>query len=673
VSFALAACSASSGTNANANGVTENGGAGAGARSGSGAAGTGSGGFYSASGTGGSGFLRVDAGAPPKRPDPATGGVAGTTGAGGMPVVPPPMDQPIAVNECPGSLDAATAQSLMSASGASGARLLYPYDGTVFPIGLAAPTLQWSQSGTADAVYVHMKSSLFDYKGCSGQNPLLRLPIPDSAWGSAQAQSKGAVDPLSVEVTIKSGNSVLGPVKFQLVFALGKLKGDVFYNTYTSPQANNNGAVLKLKLGAASPQVLLTDTGVTPFGPCWSCHSLSANGGFLVAQHHQYPGGPYSSASFDLVANPGLSPPPLFQQPSAMGEMGLGAVYPDGSKVLTMGSPGDSTLNPIFPSAPGNVPAMIGPKTTALLDGRTGANLPIKGWNVQYAKMPSFSPDGTLVAFNWHEDSNGHSLAVANFDTTTNTMSGVRVIYKNATLYPGWPFITPDNQEVVFALGSTDDYVSAIPSRIGIAASDLWTVDIATQKARPLDRANGYLKDGMPTYLATAGRDEHLEFYPTLSPIAAGGYFWVFFTSRRTYGNTINDVTNPLGVTDVITKKIWVSAYNIRTGDIIQDPSNPPFYLPGQEQAAGNIRAFAALEPCHQEGDTCETGVDCCKGHCYMSHCGEPPPPPPSPPGQPPPPPACSKIDEQCATAADCCDPAAKCLRYFCGIPAPVR
>jgi hypothetical protein len=157
-----------------------------------------------------------------------------------------------------------------------------------------------------------------------------------------------------------------------------------------------------------------------------------------------------------------------------------------------------------------------------------------------------------------------------------------------------------------------------------------------------------------------------------MSPIAAGGYFWVFFTSRRTYGNIVNDATN-LGVTDAVTKKIWVSAYNIRTGDIIGDPSSPPFYLPGQEVAAGNIRAFAALEPCREEGASCETGVDCCKGHCYMGKCGPPPPPPPPPPGEPPPPPRCSNIDETCVTAADCCDKAAKCLRSFCGIPAPPR
>jgi hypothetical protein len=507
----------------------------------------------------------------------------------------------LVIDECPGSLDAATVQSLQGATGSSGAQLLYPYDGTVFPLGLAEPTIQWSQSGTADAVYLHLKSARFEYKGCFGANALLQLPMPTTAWAAAQQRSQGATDPLTVELTIQSGGTLIGPIKQELIFALGTLKGDLFYDTYTSPQAGNNGAVMKLKLGDAKPRVLLTDTGVAPIGPCWSCHSHSANGGMLVAQHQAYPTGPYSSASFDLAANPGLNPPPKTTIQSSRAEMGLGAVYPDGTKVLTMGSPGNSStasVNPFFPDAPGNVPAMLGVKESMLLDTATGATIPVSGWSVQYAKMPSFSPDGSKVVFNWHEDSNGHSLAVADFDTKTNTMSNVAVIYKHDTLYPGWPWITPDNREVVFVLGNAADYVSATPDRPQTAASDLWTVDIATKTARPLNRANGYTTSGAPTYLPVPGRDEHLEFFPSMSPVAAGGYFWVFFMSRRTYGNILTDQTTTLhSVDDSVTKKIWASAFDIRSGSLIADPSHPPFYVPGQEAPSGNYRPTFAPSP----------------------------------------------------------------------------
>jgi hypothetical protein len=465
---------------------------------------------------------------------------------------------------------------------------------------------------------------------------------------------------------------VLGPLRADWYIAQGKLQGQLFYNTYTSPQANNNGAVMRLHLGAAQPEVLLTQPGIPPLGPCWSCHSLGAQGTMLVAQSHLYPGGPFLSASFDLLANPGLQPPTLAQPVDF--EMGLGAVYPDGSKVLTMGSPAVSNESLFFPYGRGNIPAMIGPRDSALLDTRTGNRITVNGWNVRYAKMPSFSPDGSRVAFNWHDTGNGHSLGVAEFDTSTNTMSNTREIFRHDTLFPGWPFLTPDNKAVIFVLGNPDDYVSSIPfgraDRPIMASSELWIFDIDTKEARPLARANGYPQAGAATYLPRAGRDEHLEFFPTISPVGSGGYFWLFFTSRRTYGSTITQPSE-----DPITKKIWVSAINIRppgTGPIA-DPSYPAFYLPGQEAAAGNIRAFAALEPCRQDGDACETGIDCCNGQCNDGRCGPPLPPPPTCTEAPPQPPPCRNLDERCNVKADCCNERAECIGHYCTIIEPPR
>jgi hypothetical protein len=624
------------------------------------------GGYYNAAGN--AGFPTFGAGgamASSAGGAPSAGGDTGSTTDSG---VPPGQKTPVTINENPGNLDPGTQQQLQG-GGSSGAQILYPYDGTVFPVGLLPPTIQWQQSGGADAVYLHIKGKWFEYQGFFGSSANLQLTIPANAWKTAGEQSDGAVDPYSVEITIKSGASIIGPVKETLIFAQGKLKGQLFYNTYTSAKAGDNGAVMRLVLGAAQPDVFLTDTGVVPFGPCWSCHSLSANGAMLVAQHHQYPGGPYWSSSFDLVANPQLKPPALATlQGTNVDEMGLGAVYPDGSKVLTMGSPSSTSGQLLFPDGQYNVPAMLGPMPSHLLDTRTGTALPVNGWTVQYAMMPSFSPDGSKVVFNWFEDSQGHSLAVADFDTNTNTFSNIHVVYKNPNLWPGWPWITPDNKEVVFVLGNADDFVSAYPSRPIPASSDLWTVDIANPngQARQLARANGYKTNGGPTYLPQPNRDEHVSYFPTMSPIAAGGYFWVFFTSRRTYGNTI---TQP--VDQAITKKIWVTAYNIRTGDVIADPSNPPFYLPGQEDVSGNIRAFAALEPCHADGASCETGVDCCGQHCYQGKCQLPPPPPPPKPHEPPPPPPCSQLDEGCNADADCCDSSAVCISHYCSLIAP--
>jgi hypothetical protein len=540
-------------------------------------------------------------------------------------------------------------------AGSGTLRFLYPYDGTIFPLGLAAPEIMWEESAASFAVRLHMKSSLFEYTGYFGPPAAPRVAIPQTAWTTAGAQSLGAADPLAVDLTVQTTSGVLGPIQLSVSFARGVLPGSLLYNTYTSPQASNNGAVMRLHLGDSSPEVLKTDTGVAPFGPCWSCHSVSANGSKMVADHHFYPSGPYSSSGFDLSQNPDPSPPAAFTLSSP--ELGFGAVTPDGSKVLTSGTPGDTSGGFVFPYAPGNVAGMFGPQTSVLIDAETGTTLPIFGWSVQYAKMPSFSPDGSLLAFNWHEDSSGHSLAVADFDASTNTVSNVRVVFTHATLYPGWPSITPDNREVVFALGDASDYVSSFPDRLPLAASELWTVDIATHAARPLTRANG-----TAATLPQPGRDEQLSFYPAQSPVAIGGYFWVFFMSRRTYGNRITQIPD-----DAPTKKIWVSAYAIRDGAPIQDPSFPPFMLPGQELSAGNHRPTHALDPCTGDGTACSTGMTCCSGQCLDQTCGT------RPSG------ACAPVDNRCATSADCCTGANNgahgepldCIAGWCASTAP--
>jgi hypothetical protein len=232
--------------------------------------------------------------------------------------------------------------------------LLYPYDKTIFPVGLLAPVFQWDAVGGTDATIVHMKSGYFEYEGCFGPSATPSVQVPAEVWKQAGVQAQGSSDPLNVEITASSGGTVQGPMKVSLLFAPGKLKGDLFYNTYTSPQANGNGAVMRLHLGASTPDFFLTDTtGTLPLGPCWSCHSLSANGAMLVAQHHQYPSGPYTSASFDLSATPLMSPPPKTQIQGTTAEMGLGAVYPDGSKVLTTGSPGFASAVGIRRTCPG--------------------------------------------------------------------------------------------------------------------------------------------------------------------------------------------------------------------------------------------------------------------------------------------------------------------------------
>ena len=76
---------------------------------------------------------------------------------------------------------------------------LYPYDGTVWPLGLLPPLLQWTQGAApAEAVYIHLTSDHYEYKGYFGRpqalpagSPLVRHPIPQDVWKGRDLVERG--------------------------------------------------------------------------------------------------------------------------------------------------------------------------------------------------------------------------------------------------------------------------------------------------------------------------------------------------------------------------------------------------------------------------------------------------------------------------------------------------
>ena len=165
-------------------------------------------------------------------------------------------------------------------------------------------------------------------------------------------------------------------------------------------------------------------------------------------------------------------------------------------------------------------------------------------------------------------------------------------------------------------------------------------------------------------YLPTAGNhpdDTIVNYMPTVNPVASGGYYWVVFTSRRLYGNLLTGDrdTGPQ-------KKLWVAAIDINA-PAGSDPSHPAFYLPGQELGAGNSRGFWVVDPCKQNGSSCETGDECCNGFCRAPGDGGALVCQDKPPGT-----TCVQEFEKCTVNADCCDANFQCIAGKCTRPEPI-
>src|SRR4029077_10979376 len=116
----------------------------------------------------------------------------------------------------------------------------------------------------------------------------------------------------------------------------------------------------------------------------------------------------------------------------------------------------------------------------------------------------------------------------------------------------------------------------------GQAYANIKLVDVATKTVTPLDALNGV--KGNSTYLPYGMAETNMNYEPTLLPIAVGGYYWVVFTTRRCYGNTLTPTLDPDPFVYQTSrrKKLWMAAIDINAKPGV-DPSHPPIYLPGQD------------------------------------------------------------------------------------------
>jgi hypothetical protein len=510
-----------------------------------------------------------------------------------------------------GNLDGSTKGQLEGGGSADpGFQFSYPYDKTVFPRGLVPPQLQFTGGGL-DALYVHITAPALDYKGYFGASAPARARMSQAMWLAVTLAAR-ANDQVKVEVTKKSGSVVTGPIAQTWTIAQGSLRGTIYYETYDSQLAGGAGSVgiMKIAPGATQPTVLRQGCGNV-------CHAASADGSTLVSATNLG-----ASASFDLQNN--AAPIKKVNNDAFT----FAGIYPDGSFVVS------ATHYRTWSSTP-----------SRLFDTQTGAMIPNESWDgvVQHGGTPAFSPDGKWIAFNDMDVGNGHLLSVMAYDHATKVFSQPSEIAFDGDNTLAWPAFTPDSKVIVFHAGTSTSFETN-----NHAFGDLYSSDIVTAGKLRLDALNGY--DASGTYLPAG--DPRRNFAPTVLPVAVGGYFWVVFTSHRSYGNTLPSLDN-----NGTNGKLWVAAYDMNAAPG-KDPSHPAFLLEGQELEANNLRGFWVLEPCKGDGIDCESGEQCCGGFCREQDGG---PPQCSSTTQ-----ECSHEFEKCEESSDCCERDHLCINGFC-------
>jgi hypothetical protein len=559
--------------------------------------------------------------------------------------------------------------------------LVYPYDQTVFPLGLLAPVAEF---GTGPAGAVDFKVSLdttdfhWDGFGSAGSAASAgadgaQAAIPQSAWDAALQTAALVNPPPKVTLSLVSavGGVAYGPAQSQLVVANGKLTGVIYFESYSSDTIppDNIGATSDFGLWAVKPGLTAPPSHLQ--AGCVICHSVAASGNTLTNGTDDNSIGS-STGLFQVETDGGylqLATPPTALPTTGGGGgpddsrgMGWSTVSPDGTVVLrSVGDfwGGQTLLGWATPSEPLMSAGALAPLSTSIT---------INGGF--YMFVPQYSVDGQHLVYVNATNPAGvgsvgtpeYSIGMVDVATAlldggaddagfgTVTLTNPRTLYDSTTSDAGGanaatkvPTFLPDSQSVVF-----EETLAPAYATFNYMLPDYGGVDgeLATLQGTS---GGSYVRVALAN--ANAGHDPKaptVNYEPKPLPVSVGGYYWVVFASLRQ--DAYPNVTSP--------KKLWVAAITPGTTPGI-DPSHPPFTLVNQAIVANqqSQRAFWALAPCLGVGASCATGSDCCNGSCIPESSTDP-----SSPLEclPPATAACVPLGGQCAAGQnqDCCNAA---------------
>ncbi|HXX69831.1 MAG TPA: hypothetical protein VEK07_21805 [Polyangiaceae bacterium] len=581
---------------------------------------------------------------------------------------------------------------------------LYPYDGTVWPLGLTSPLVMWNAPQTGDVYWLHYAEQNYTvdaYYTLASLPAQLRLDQTDWDRLTASNNAANAPDPLTFVVSRwdQTTGAAYTTATETWTVAPQSLSGAIYYWTASqqSAQAARVGHISKFQPGTgATPQPLNN-------GICMGCHAVNAQGTILVAdvddglENERSAGtlppdagvpsvAPYGNwsgtrawASFDITQP---SSPLLYQSNKFGADV---ALTPDG-KYLVFGGPTNQ---------PGSKYISLGDPLTGQVIATSGLDEVTLDPNETNLEMPAFSPDGTMLAV----------VQSDNAGDTDNVLPGqpevISYLEFNEAGDAGGPAFEPVLHDIVagsspaFATtGGGLGYPSFTPDSKAVAFhAGTWSTGCATGCLDPdVDDGDLFIATidgGAPIRLAAADdppdpNDGFSSVEPTFNPVVRGGYSWVVFTSMRNWGNQPwpDDGSIPPDAGPDMhvngKRRLWVAAVDTNLG--ATDPSHPAIYLEGQEDTP-NMRGFWTLASCiatpggsgasggadsgadddassADGGAQCTDGFQCCSGFCEQGVCVDVNTI------------SCVGLGASCASASDCCNPAiVSCLGGTCSVP----
>jgi len=530
------------------------------------------------------------------------------------------------------ALNGVTATAPNDPSNTSG-KLLYPYDATVFPLGLSTPTLQWTGTTASNVYRLHYEEKNYSFDGYYPSSLVAaKMQLAQAKWDQITASNDAATapDPLNFKLYRYDGTNAYLDASEAWTMAPASVNGAIYYWS-----TSNGGGLTRIQPGAGSVPTAIDN------GKCMGCHGVSSDGTTLVASVETGESTYRSWVSYNLTS--GATPATRNKDSNMYG--GNIAVNHNGKYIVFGGKEG----SPPTPSTSG---LHLGDPTTGLEVTGSGVDAwPMStAWTSYEYLDPAFSPSGTKLATVLADNSLGSwvksELFVADFNETAHAFTGLKSLlrYDNALFTSaqwaiGYPSMTPDDNFIAFHVadhgaGCFNDPQGNNCNAATHSISSLYMISAAGGTPIKLNNLND----------SSLNTNDHNEsFEPTFNPVERGGYYWVVFSSERTWGNQ----HTTYGTSG--DKRLWVAAIDKTIGTI--DPSHPPFYLEGQVANTTNMRGFWALAACTATGATgpdggaaCVSGFECCSGFCDSGKCVDVTQV------------ACKALGGSCTQASDCCN-----------------
>jgi hypothetical protein len=441
--------------------------------------------------------------------------------------------------------------------------LVYPNAGAIVPHDLAPIDVQWN--GAAPVYRVTFAVDTGDRLRGYVTSPDW-IP-PASNWQWLLDRAAGHPIALSVEgATIDgSGNvtgAVVGTAAQPLSVAPDDATGALFYFATTGDQLTGDGTLERLQLGAQQADKYLNKSN--DGGRCVGCHALSRDGTRVVYDFLDLPG-IATGTSLSLGSVDATNP--TAQQAGAGLQVANSTFSPDGKQLIT--------------SYGGKLTLRDGVSGARLADIATTGPALYPDWSPDGSRVVFVRPS-TMCAAN-APDFGQASIFVYGGALVSLTASNGSFGNEKVLLAAGagennyYPSFSPDGSWIAFTRvqGTTkSSWALGNTSCIGLDGSGLsYDNPSATLWLMP---SGG----GAPVALTAAnGEPMRTNSWPKWGPKADGEYLWLSFSSTRPYGNVLAGASAH--------HQLWFTAI-VRGGAGGSDPSAPAVWFPFQDTSTKN-------------------------------------------------------------------------------------